>query len=224
MAEERYPLGAPVPLETTVVDPVTGAAVEPATLTLTLELPGGILVDVPLPAADPARPGYRETTYAAPTDGVFAYRFEATDPAFVDEGAFVVEPTFLGTVTPTPEAVHAVIPTRNAGRPFDAASQPSRAQVAELAAQVANTITAELPRMTPAQRLIARWAATLGTASYVEATFYPEQQSAGAGMGGILWARYQTELTNLRELVNGGGVGSSDLPWSGTVSLHGSRR
>jgi hypothetical protein len=115
--------------------------------------------------------------------------------------------------TPTAAEVHAVIPTRNSGDPFDASSTPTDTQVDSLAAQVSAEVAAKIADLGGSAGITgttvadddfaaAKWAATLGTAAYLELNYYPEQQAAGEpSTAGQLFARYADAIDSLRKVV-----------------------
>lgn len=100
--------------------------------------------------------------------------------------------------TPTVEAVHAVIPTRNLGEPFDEASTPSHSDVVNVIQGVIAEITAEVGVITDSSAAAARWAATLGAAYYVEAGSYPEQAADPLAPAGRLFVRYREQVERLK--------------------------
>lgn len=100
--------------------------------------------------------------------------------------------------TPSVEAVHAVIPTRNLGDPFDETSIPSESDVINVINGVMAEISAEVGTITDATAQAAQWAATLGAAYYVEAGLFPEQQSDPLAPAGRLFVRYREQVERLK--------------------------
>jgi hypothetical protein len=117
---------------------------------------------------------------------------------------------------PTVAQVSALVPTRAGQAVFDADTIPTAAQVASIIGQICDEVVSEVGGFDPTVITnpqdpgdpvtlgdLAKWAATLGAATYVELGFYPEQQPGeNQGAGGILYTRYQTALTRLRAAVD----------------------
>lgn len=212
---DRLAFGQPVTMSTPVVDDA-GEPVDPTAAELSVKLPSGLVIDLEPTQLASGEWGVAE--WVPPIGGAYVYRIATTGPgAKVVEGEFIVDDVFTGSITPTPEQVHALIPTRAAGRPFSADTTPTRSQVATIAAQVSEALVVELPELTPAQRALARYVVTLGAAASVEDAFYPEQQ-ADAPAAARLFRRYTDELQRLRDLVHGTGAAGGE-PFTGTVSL-----
>ena len=109
--------------------------------------------------------------------------------------------------TPDAEQVHAEIPTRNNGQPFDATSHPTADQVDALAATTSVLIVGEVgvipePVDDETQLIVdlAHAAATLGTASRVEYKHFPEQQGAVSdeGEGAALYGQFRMAVESLK--------------------------
>lgn len=121
--------------------------------------------------------------------------------------------------TPSPADVKAVIPQRVAGEAFSATTSPTADQVTSIIADVTAEVVGEvgpfdsttvLNPTAPAEDQIslgdlAKRAATLGAASQVEDSFFPEQQTS-VGPYGVesdggnqhLYARYRRALDILK--------------------------
>lgn len=116
---------------------------------------------------------------------------------------------------PTPSYVGALLASRGnrAGHgtgQFDATSRPSISQVQSLIEDSAADVDAEFIDSTvpePLARLV-RSAIALRTAATIELTFFPEQEAGSADTSGLLWSRYQTALTRIRQILEdiGGGA------------------
>jgi len=112
---------------------------------------------------------------------------------------------------PTWTQVAAVIASRGArpGQPqFSTTTRPTDAQVTTIVDLVAADVDAEADGHTLRSgtlQTLATLLVTLAAAATVELTFFPEQESSGAGA--ILWARYQASLIRFRVLLarEGGG-------------------
>lgn len=110
-----------------------------------------------------------------------------------------------------------MIPQRALGQPFDDDSIPSRDDVRSLASQVVTEIVGDVGGFDPAWVTnpdevaaggvavtladLARWAATLGTASYVETSLFPEQNETASATGTQLYQRYKEAIDRLRVAV-----------------------
>lgn len=99
-------------------------------------------------------------------------------------------------ITPTTDDVHALLARRPA---FTDTSKPSKDDVQALIGQMAAAVWSELDEDLP-PRLYgkARHAVTLGVASLVEDTYFPEQQ-LGDSVGAVLYQRYKDEIVGLRK-------------------------
>lgn len=140
------------------------------------------------------------------------------------------------TWTPTPAQVHALIPTRNNGRPFDVNSTPTAAEVSALAEGITAEIIGEVGTLPPLAQTdpvlaasadaihdLAAWTAQLGTAAIVELGVYPEQSDFGGDntVGGTLFARYRRAVEQLKRRVatfGTGGSGIVSVPLVGTLT------
>lgn len=118
--------------------------------------------------------------------------------------------------TPTAREVHALIPTRNGGVPFDAESTPSASEVSTLIAGVVVEIGSEVGVVPEELHADAKWAATLGAAYHVEAGLAPEQQSDSLGPAGRLFTRYREQVERLKRRTSSA-LGTS-TPFSGSLS------
>jgi hypothetical protein len=108
---------------------------------------------------------------------------------------------------PTPEQVHALIPTRPA---FTTTTRPTRAEVETIIANKAAEVdietsdTATLPDDLIAY---ARAAITFGAAADIEQGYYPEQQFGEGGHARTLSATYLRMLDRLKGLLDAAGSG-----------------
>jgi hypothetical protein len=108
---------------------------------------------------------------------------------------------------PTPEQVHALIPTRPA---FTTASRPTRAEVetiitnkaAEVDIETSDTATLPLDLVA-----YARSAITFGAAADIEQGYYPEQQFGDGSQARSLSATYLRMLDRLKTQVDASGSG-----------------
>lgn len=139
--------------------------------------------------------------------------------------------------TPTPAEVHAVIPQRVGGGAFSEATIPTKTQVEAVIADVVAEVVAEAGPfdstvvVNPAAGIddqvtvadLANRAATLGAASQIEDSFFPEQQTS-VGPYGVeqdggnqhLFARYRRALDLLRRHVTA--AAGTNQPFSGSIS------
>jgi hypothetical protein len=113
--------------------------------------------------------------------------------------------------TPSAEQVEAHIPTRG---PFDETSTPTKAQVEQLAANVARGLLLDLGTsvvLSEPQLAVARSYVEHATAARVEWGWFPEQQDRdGVGAQQERWA--QSELARLRTALGDLPIGSPGLP------------
>ena len=117
---------------------------------------------------------------------------------------------------PQPEAVHAVIPTRNGGAPFDSESTPTETQVVSLINNTVVEILSEVGSIPDELHDGAQFAAILGAAYYIEAGMAPEQQTDPLAPAGRLFTRYREQVERLKlrrsEVVGGQFVGAMSMP------------
>lgn len=218
-----YALGDMVELEH--LFSVDGAPATPGTLAVTVAQPDETVVALVPTIGQPCR-----AAFVPVQEGRHVVRWDATAPDDVVEDEFEMQPAYAGSLAPTVDDVQARIPTRNAGRPFDETSTPTRAQVESTIDDLSEQLALEFgDRLSDEQRSRARFALSLGAASFVELGLFPEQNTGENGPGGILWRRYVDELDRLRREVfgdggsGGGGTGGSGEAFTGTVSLRGRR-
>lgn len=117
---------------------------------------------------------------------------------------------------PTTAQVSAVIPARARGT-FDATTIPTATQVTELVSQVVTEVTGRAGSFDPSHVInpssvtagedpvtlgdLARWATALGTAAYVEAGFFPEQQDAEDSPAQALDRRFNNAVQRLVDAI-----------------------
>jgi hypothetical protein len=98
-----YPLGQQIVIDRTFFE--DEVLVDPATVTLLIELPSGTEVEyefgVDVELTNPSTGYYLVEAYLPPSPGTYNYRWQTTDPHVVAEGAFTVATSALGAVTPT---------------------------------------------------------------------------------------------------------------------------
>ncbi len=119
-------------------------------------------------------------------------------------------------VRPSVSEVGSLLANRGKNRQdiqFGFDSKPSYAQVQSIIGQIASELDAELGSVavTPALASLARWCISLGAASTVELTFFPEQASSGGDTSGIWWSRYQLALSRFRGLLEQSGGGPAQF-------------
>lgn len=83
-------LGNAILLPVTVLDPVTGLAADPATLTLTVTKPDATTDSFNIGALTHVSTGNYSYTYSPATAGAYRYQWTATVPAFSTDGLFNV--------------------------------------------------------------------------------------------------------------------------------------
>lgn len=137
--------------------------------------------------------------------------------------------------TPTPEQVHAVIPTRNNGRPFDATSSPTTQQVATSAQFVTARVVGKVGRLPqiPAPgdpffdqvsdlHSLATVTTVFGTAALVELGEFPEQNDFGASenrVGAALYSQYRDALDDLAAALRSYRRALGGRPPAGTIRM-----
>ena len=134
---------------------------------------------------------------------------------------------------PDPEAVSGVLPARIAGGPFTSETVPTDDQVEDVIDQVCQDVIGEVGPFDPARVVnpsappsdqvslgdLARRAATLGAASQIEDSLFPEQQTSFVGVDSTasshLFARYRRALERLAEQVRR--LDGRPEEWSGSL-------
>lgn len=124
------------------------------------------------------------------------------------------------TWTPTADEVKAVIPQRTNGLPFSENTIPTLADVESNIAQVVAEVQIDVAVIADDSDYadMAKWAATLGAAAYIEQGFFPEQNIDGGSIGAVLYQRYQDALGRLRRKVAADNLGDQSLYTTKTPS------
>jgi hypothetical protein len=115
---------------------------------------------------------------------------------------------------PTPEQVHALIPTRGSG--FTATSYPTHGEVLDLISNKAAEIDMELPAggtLAPEWIAYTRTTIAYGAAADVEAGFFPEQPEDSRVAP--LVATYLRMFERLRSRLRG--IAPTGNPWAGSL-------
>lgn len=118
---------------------------------------------------------------------------------------------------PTPDDVAALIPQRTgdptgrAAGAFGANTVPSLSQVLDRIDKVQAEVVAAIgASVTPDLIDAAKNAVAIGVASYVELTFFPDQNLAAYGPASMLWERYISAVSTLRKGIVAGVAGAGD--------------